>query len=142
MGVNRNGAPPCLKYFKSLKYYTPLKYYTGISDVLDETEAALSFMTWGAEEPHWLEFQATFIWNNFLSSLAKSCSKAIVIATEEKLHELDEKLLETCTCDTDLKLGSGGGLLDLHPLTDFSRVSNFELQNEAALNDLLINLVR
>ncbi|GFX24467.1 hypothetical protein TNCV_992821 [Trichonephila clavipes] len=46
---------------------------------LHETEAAILFMTKGTEEPHWLEFQATSIWNNFLSSLAKSCSKAVAM---------------------------------------------------------------
>ncbi|GFT23444.1 hypothetical protein TNCV_2016991 [Trichonephila clavipes] len=35
-------------------------------------------MTQGTEELHWLEFQAAFIWNNFLSTIAKSCLEAVV----------------------------------------------------------------
>ncbi|GFT88348.1 hypothetical protein TNCV_5074451 [Trichonephila clavipes] len=32
----------------------------------------------GCKEPHWLGFEATFIWNNFFSSLGKSCSEPLL----------------------------------------------------------------
>ncbi|GFT72657.1 hypothetical protein TNCV_755661 [Trichonephila clavipes] len=47
------------------------------------------------EESYWLEFQATCIWNAFLSLLEGSCLKSVAMATEEKLHELDKKLRGT-----------------------------------------------
>ncbi|GFX48555.1 uncharacterized protein TNCV_584531 [Trichonephila clavipes] len=47
---------------------------------------------------------SNFSLEQLLSLLAKMCSKAVAVATEQKLHELNEKLLETSTCDNAFRL--------------------------------------
>ncbi|GFW40576.1 hypothetical protein TNCV_4824121 [Trichonephila clavipes] len=86
-----------------------------MSDVLDETEAAILFITWGAEEPHWLEFQATFIWNNFLRK-----HNVLPITIDNETNQVG--LLKHLRDLTNLKLESKliGTKLRIYPQTAFA----------------------